>query len=301
MATFAKPIVVNVADTFSINWTNNKEATSSQRVKSFHENVVPQFPEFYKYRFNTLKKQARDVGQEIVRHFDEFSEISIEFSKLSKELPTNLENAILSFSERFKDFDSNFKIYLIHSLDEMDGGVRTVGDQEFFIFGLESMIKFHNFSNRTPFFHHELFHLYHFQVRKAEFREELWEYLWIEGLATYMSHVLNPTATYIDLALDVPEGLVNKCEKNFPDIIEALLASFDSKSPEVYAKFFLPNANDEIIPSRAAYYIGYLLAKEIAKTAAPATLVNLGGDALKLQLRKALQQLLRTHQNESHF
>ena len=298
---WGKPVVINVANSFYTNWYNTKEAAPAQRLQSFYENVAPQFSEFYDYRNNSLKKQSKDVDQEILRHLNEFSDISSDFLSLSRELPLIIESAAASFSETFRDFDSNFRVYLIHSLDEMDGGVRTLGDKDYFIFGLESMIKYHNFTNRTPFFHHELFHKYHFQYLKHEFNETLGEYLWIEGLATYMSHVLNPGASYTELTLDVPEGLVNRCEKNFSVIIEELLASFESKTSEIYTKFFLPNANYDVIRSRAAYYIGYLVAKEIAKTRPPLTLIKLSGDPLKQLMRQTLQQLRRKHENESYF
>lgn len=297
----AKVEVVNLANNFLAFWENTKEFSSEQKLKVFHQEIVSKFPLFYTYRLDSFRKMGLDSDKEVLNYLNEFSGIAAKFSQLTKEFPLIFEKEAQSFSEKFKDFNSDFSVYLIHSLDEMDGGVRLLGDKEFFIFGLESMIKYQNFSNKVPFIHHELFHQYHFQKQKSEFSEELWQYLWIEGLATYMAHMLNPSATYIDIGLDVPVGLVSQCEKNFLVITDTLLSAWESKSGEDYAKFFSAGSKSEVIPPRAGYYFGYLLAREMSKLNPELNLVDLRGDSLKNLIRETLLKLRMKYLRESHI
>ena len=62
--------------------------------------------------------------------------------------------------------ETSNEIHIANSLFEMDGGSRKIDGRQVFVLGLDSIAKYHNALTDTPFFHHELFHLYHAQVRK---------------------------------------------------------------------------------------------------------------------------------------
>ena len=66
-----------------------------------------------------------------------------------------------------------------------------------FFFGADMIALHHNFGDDRPFFHHEFSHFYVTQLfEKGELTwtpsEELWRQLYSEGLAVYVSAVLNP-------------------------------------------------------------------------------------------------------------
>ena len=72
--------------------------------------------------------------------------------------------------------------------------------------GLDGIAKFHGAdAHLAATFSHELFHVYHFQVnplpRDAD-QVQLYRLVWQEGLATYVSKVLNPDASLADTLLD---------------------------------------------------------------------------------------------------
>ena len=146
----------------------------------------------------------------------------------------------------------------------MDGGTRKINGKLYFIFGIDGMTKYHNgFKSEIPFFHHELFHIFHTQYISKD--DEIFVPLWAEGLATYASETLNPNVSSMDLMLDIPNGMIEGINKDREYHWNKLLSKIDSIGEEDYEMFFLFSSMDKRLVKRSGYYLGYLLAKEIGK------------------------------------
>ena len=71
---------------------------------------------------------------------------------------------------------------------------------------------------KVPFFHHELFHMYHRQFFQEG--DRIYSSLWVEGLAVLAAEALNPHATKAELSLDNPNDLMKTCELLMPRLID---------------------------------------------------------------------------------
>ena len=160
----------------------------------------------------------------------------------------------------------------------------------FFIFGVDGITKYHNATTDLPFFHHELFHMYHAQFVNSG--AHLYDAVRGEGMATYVSDVLNPTADWKGLMLDIPEGLVPECDRKIEFLVKDLLAKLNSTADVDYTTYFLMKSTDSNIPKRAAYYVGYLVAKELNKTTPLDELIKLQDDSLQFKVWDALTKIL---------
>src|SRR5262249_54089316 len=136
---------------------------------------------------------------------EQFPERRATFLHAAANFQAMLDPAITSFTETFPDFRNIGRIYLVHSLGEMDGGTREINGRSYFIFGADVIARYHTSDNERPFFHHELLHVYHAQFFSD--CDPVWCSLWQEGLAVYVSEQLNPGATDAQMSLTIPEPI----------------------------------------------------------------------------------------------
>jgi hypothetical protein len=95
-------------------------------------------------------------------------------------------------------------------------------------------------------------------------RELIWRALWAEGLATYVSTSLNPSATLQD-GLFVPRDLVQKAGPILPALAAEISRKLDEVDEQFFAKFFLYHPSTGALPSRSGYYVGARIAEMLAK------------------------------------
>src|ERR1700726_3464238 len=124
------------------------------------------------------------------------------------------------------------------------------------LLGLDGLAKFHGPEGRLPvILSHELFHVYHFQVNplpRDVDQVELYRLIWQEGLATYVSQVLNPEASLADVLLD--PRLATEGPKFVPLFAHNLLTQLESKDDETVARYLSYRRAGQI-PSRMGYLI----------------------------------------------
>jgi hypothetical protein len=155
-------------------------------------------------------------------------------------------------------------VYLVNSLGEFDGGTREVGGRTVLMFGADVIARIHMDHDIQPFFHHELFHLYHHRYFPE--CEPIWCGLWAEGLATYAARTLNPKASDAELLLTTPEPLRAAVEKDRKGAVCAVTARLESTSQKDYGALFSSDRLSPTLPPRFGYYVGYLVAEEIGRT-----------------------------------
>ena len=279
------PRIHNMAPDFIAYWNRVKAMPTDEQVRFLKSDFFPKFPEFYKYKIQKWKKNGIMPDEELAKHLNEFHQLEAEFVLKTTEITSNLNSTMASFIKSVPGLNKDFDIYITHSFGEMDAGTRRIEDKIYFILGVDAMVKYHKgFSTETPFFHHELFHVYHGQFLPEE--EILWVALWAEGLATYASEQLNPNASMKDLMLDLPEGMICEIDANINYYWMDLTKRLTSKSEVDYETYFLLSSKHKNIVRRAGYYLGYLLAKEIGRTRSVPEMAQMRSDEI-LPLLKA--------------
>jgi uncharacterized protein YjaZ len=119
---------------------------------------------------------------------------------------------------------------------------------------------------------HELFHIYqggviNEQVTQAEIdrvkhKSNLLQTLYAEGWATYASYVLSPGQSERDYLFQ--NSNVFKRRKN--EIYQNILSDLYSNSKDSLLKYFsAKDASKTELPLRSGYYVGFILAKEMAE------------------------------------
>jgi Predicted Zn-dependent protease (DUF2268) len=196
------------------------------------------------------------------------------------------------FLNEFPDFDSSrARVYLMLSLFRFDGKIPH-DNPRMLLLGLDGLAKFHGADARLAVIvSHELFHLYHFQVnplpRDAD-RVELYRLIWQEGLATYVSKVLNPEASLADVLLD--PRLAEEGPRFIPLSAHHLLAQLKSTDDATTA-LYLTYRHSGVIPARMGYLIGFEVARRAAATRSLTELARLRGRALLSLVRQQVQLL----------
>jgi len=98
----------------------------------------------------------------------------------------------------------------------------------------------------------------------SNFSGIFWEYLWFEGLATYIAQWMNSDASLAELSLKDP--LIPECKEKLPFLWDEIAKNLDAKNNnDMYEKYFLLSSTDTQVAVRTGYYLGYLIAQELAQ------------------------------------
>jgi hypothetical protein len=211
--------------------------------------------------------------------------------KLNDSLEGDLPLYLNDFQKAFPDFGCQNPIYLLVSLGAFDGGVRSVNDSPALLFGVDVIARIHSQDELGALFDHELFHMYHRQITGmgGGRGDPLYRALWEEGLATYVSGVLNPRVGESAI-LDGPEDLAAR-QALLSQIARELLQNMDSTSPDLYQTFFLGSSARKDIPPRSGYYVGLLIARELGQSHSLQQLAKMNGESLRSTIRSHLQKM----------
>lgn len=265
--------VRNLAGAFAATWDATQQLPMAERIAAFKQQVASQYPEFYAAsRFETEEKQ----DARIARAIENFGPIRQAYLDKVNNFGAAMPVHVATFRKAFPDFELRMPTSLVHSLGEMDGGTRRLGDGKVhLIFGADVMTLVHRDSDEAAFFHHELFHTHHDNVGHCE-SDAVWNALWREGLATYVSYALNPKANKQELLLDFPKGMVEATQAQLPKAWKHLQQVLDSTDRPTYSELFMLNGPKADLPRRRGYYLGYLVASDAAKTHDMQSMARLG-------------------------
>jgi hypothetical protein len=207
----------------------------------------------------------------IEKAIQQFPGIREAYLRQARQFDADLPRYLAGFKTAFPDYQLTSDIYVLHSLGEMDGGTRTLNGKNVLIFGIDGidgMVRYHAAgSDPSAFFHHELFHTYHEKVMEACDGDvaPVWTGLWMEGLAVYVSRVLNPNANDEELELVFPRGSAEPTRKAARAGMMHLETVLESTDPKVIGALFSTGKDDTGLPPRRGYYLGYLVAQEAGK------------------------------------
>jgi hypothetical protein len=288
--------IINLADDFTAFYDATVGLPTAERVAAFKRDIASLFSEFYGVERYEGEVTQEEYDERITEAIESFGEIREEYIAKVERFGGDLDVNVASFLEAFPDFETDAEIHLLHSLGEMDGGTRMFGDKPHLIFGADGMVRYHSWENETPFFHHELFHLHH--SRFFEECEENWCALWVEGLATLVSERMNPGAAPEELLLDFPPGLVAATEENLGASLAHLRTVLFSTESKDYRGLFTPQDDGTGLPGRRGYYLGLLVARELAKTHELGALSRISNEEVKPLLIATVDALAARTANE---
>jgi hypothetical protein len=289
--------VVDIADDFVTFWDASQGLPTMERVARFKRDVAPKFPAFYGVERHGGRITQERQDARIASAIESFGPIRDAYGAKAASFAQDMAAAMPSFVAAFPDFRPDVTVYVLHSLGEMDGGTRTFGGREYLIFGVDGIVRYHTGSREAAFFHHELFHIHH----GTHFGdcEAVWCGLWQEGLAVHMASELNPGATPTELMLSIPAGLIPDTERQLEASLEQLSAVLDSTDRKHVAGLFSGGEVDGTgLPARRGYYLGLLVAREVAKGRALDALARMPAQHAQPLVAEAVKSLLaRARQN----
>lgn len=287
------PLLRNFALTFADFWDANQDKPIVEQVAAFKASSAKVFPGFYNAERLKGFLTPAEYDEQIARSIKQFPAIRPGYMQKVRQFGAELPKYIGTFKTAIPDFQPPQEIYLLHSLGEMDGGLRTIDGKPALIFGADVMTMRHGKGNESAFFHHQLFRHYHLPRLEACAGAGNWYALWTEGLATYASKVLNPQASDQELLLD---DLPARTQAVLPEALAQLESVLDSNDQDSYAGLFLLKGNGSTLPRRHGYYLGYLVAQEAGKTRDVRALANLAcGPAKELVFSTVHQLRQRAH------
>ena len=233
---------------------------------------------------------------------------SEQLHEVDLQFPSRLEQAWRGFAKQVPDLKQGANVFLIPAPRAAVGGaVRPLGEENAVIFGAEeisTVIASQRASNVLV--RHEMTHLYHMQVNPeirqmiaevymppyATDRAKLYQVLWLEGLAAYMSKALNPAATDKEVLLS--DSVAGDVKSLWPGIGLDIRRHLDSSKKDDIDAYLFDNDASGHIPKRAGYFVGMLIAKRMAKKHSFAELCRLTGPDLRSEVERALRELENT-------
>ena len=282
-------VLVDLATEYGGFYDRTTELDATARVEAFRAHFGPRFPGFYDAARVAALTTPAGYDALIARSFATFPDLRPRYEATVAGFAAMMGSARETFVQEFPDLRPTGEVYLVHSVGEMDGGTRTIGGRRYLVFGADVMARIHEPGRARPFFHHELFHVYHAQ--SFEGCDAVWCALWSEGLAVLASDALNPGAYDGELLLALPRPIRAEVDARRSEAVCAVRARLDSSSPDDYAPLFTGRKSLEGLPPRFGYYVGYLAAREARRTRTVSELAHLDRREARSVLEAALASL----------
>jgi len=269
-------------------WEVAREKSFDEQLDLWNKIIEPAYPKFYdqvihnKENSKNWNDRKRKSAKKLFKKLPEIHHLVLEeFNNFEP----RIREQISKFTKLFPDANfTSFKIIAAPTLLRFNGQTNSIDTKPILAFGMDFLallkreplfISEMNYAHNTEsFYGHELFHLYGeprvgITSKEVAMNEaKLVIALWNEGIATYVSSLLNPNATLAEqfmdytLARECPTQL-KKLKREFKKDMKKPL--YDPKDRSSYIKWFLLSSKDKSIPIRAGYCLGYFVVKDLAK------------------------------------
>lgn len=265
--------VINWGDNFSTFWTQAKDLPFPVQLSLWDKIVEEPQKKFYStvvWRETESPDSAQRKRKRLEQVFADYSRKSAEIQSNFRKFQTTLELEISKFKARFPSATFSLPIMAVPAptFNGKTDSYEDNGRKHFLAFGIDTLTI--RDDNPEVLYSHELFHVYHGEasgIRDDGTAEDatLIDSLWAEGLATYVSHELNPSASmqavFMDSALaDQPEEKLKYLAKEFLKVKNEMVHS--KNHPEIYGQWFLLNkCPSSLAPCRSGYFLGYHVAR----------------------------------------
>lgn len=227
--------------------------------------------------------------------FPTLSGLVPEMRRLEQSLPSTIDQTRLGFQQQFPDMPWSGDIYLMASAGCFNGRSQMISGRQALLLGLDDIVGLHK-TNLPVLLDHGLFHRYHhsFFAFEPERDEPMWVRLWAEGMATYVSRSLNPSASNWEL-LWMTDEKVALLQGNLSQFSASFLRSFNSTSKADADNYFnLDDSNDPRIPGHTGYYLGMRLAELLNRQYSLKTMAHWDRAEAEPHIHQALEQLAGT-------
>jgi len=289
--------IINLSEDYKVFWNKAKGQDFKEQLKLWDLHVESAYPKFYSQVIHdkkNSKKWIKRKEESAKKLFKKLPQIHPLIVKEFNQFSVTVEQQFTKFKKLFPDADlSPFKIIAAPSLLRFNGQSNKIDDETILAFGMDFLALLKKEPNSIPamnyahnadsFYGHELFHLYgesRVGIKTEEIdrnEAKLVISLWNEGLATYVSSILNPKASLAEQFMD------HKLAESCPAKLEELKVKFrkdmrkplyDTEDRAPYIRWFLLSSKDKSIPVRAGYCVGYFVVKDLAKTYTVSEMAN---------------------------
>ncbi|MRD47424.1 hypothetical protein GHT07_09055 [Caenimonas koreensis DSM 17982] len=272
-----------------------KGLDANAQLKLFRELVIERYPEIYTARVIGLD-ETKPVDVELAKRFVRTQRMmgdkTAQIRAVSDSIAADLPRYEAKFRQTFPDLDFRGNIYFMHTLGGFDGGTRKIDGKTTLLFGVDMIGYVYGADvDPQPFFHHELFHLYHDQFKGNGAHSTLFAgALWREGLATYVAQALNPQASGVSI-FALPKSTPDRVKADLPRIARDMRQLLDSRDKKDYQRYFTGARENGEPPQRAGYYVGYLIASKLGKTHTLQELAKMPFAQVRVKIEKALEEM----------
>jgi hypothetical protein len=281
--------LVDLTPAFAAAWERTAAMPEAERVEAFDAAFATVLPGFYDPARFKSPEGAERYRARLLKSLAAFPAARAGIEDVSHRFSGMFQPAIASFEARFGPMTGYPPVYLVHSLGEFDGGTRDLPQGSRLLFGADVIARIHAGHDIQPFFHHELFHIYH--ARAFHDCEAVWCSLWEEGLAVYVASQLNPHASDDELLLTVPEPIRPEVEADRAAAVCAVAQRLDSTDEKDLSALFSSGRLSAGLPPRFGYYVGFLVAGELGKTRSLEQLAKLDREQARPLVEAALHRL----------
>ncbi len=225
-------------------------------------------------------------------YFGDLPELISGMRTLESSLPETISRARLKFQGAFPDMAWRGDIYLMASAGCFNGRSQKIAGREALLLGLDDIVGLHE-TNLPPMLEHELFHRYHhsFFAFEPEQDEPMWVRLWAEGMATYVSTELSPSATHMETMM-MTDQKVADLNANRAGLAASFLRVFDSTAQSDADPYFLQDVSDNPgVPGHTGYYLGFLVAQLLNRQYSLIEMAHWDRAQAESQVRRALLEV----------
>jgi len=282
------PRVAVLTDAFAASADATLGQAPAARVADFKARVAARFPAFYGIERHAGARTREEQDHRIARALENFPKIRAGYERKGLEFASMLDTHLARFQARFPDYRPTHEIVVLHSLGEMDGGVRSFDGKHYLVFGMDILGR--RTGSEAAFFDHELFHTYHHPVLR-DCDGGMWLPLWSEGLAVHAALALNPGASEDELLLNIPTGMAVRTRAQLGAALADLERNLDSEDPTYFGELFTTDDGLSTLPWRRGYYLGFLVAQQAAKRHSLQQLAKLDCGAARATIGMALREL----------
>ena len=263
--------VINLQKNFEQFWSVAKGKSFEVQLKSWNETVENPYQDVYDVLVDSKQNNSDWPAKKEKRLRSFFSKIPghyFAYQKLFMTFDQALERQIEKFTEKFPDTNFKKKIYAIPGAT-FNGKSGEVGPQKETVlaFGIDIIDEYED--DIEVLFSHELFHLYHLEKLGDNPNSHITLQLWIEGLATYFSYVMNPNKSLEKILMsaeltEVSQKDIRWMARQFYKISDA--KTIGGKQLDLAQRWFrFGKTPRKGIPTRAGYLLGFEVVQEIAK------------------------------------
>jgi hypothetical protein len=221
----------------------------------------------------------------------------------TRAVDSELTSSIEVFLKRFPQFDaSNLTIYVLPSFGRFQAQSRLLNGKPVLLIDTGFFATLAAGVIYRPFVHHELVHLYHYQLRpdlgeaaEAFFHggppPSLATALWLEGLAVHTARELNPAAP--DSQLFPSADIVSATRAQSPRLLQLVEArAGDARIGAICGFFYFPCAEQsDAIPLNSGYVLGERLVDRMLKARSLEQVMLLRDSDVTAAIRQAAQEI----------